>query len=132
MKENGFMPDKATYTIILEAYKRLGLIDKIAEIREEMTKMNIPLDAMIYTILLEGYVQSLDLSKILEIIDEMNTNGIELMQRNVEALRLAMRNVANTGDRDLMVSFFQQLRNRNVPMNVNTYKMLLSRLLNEY
>lgn len=72
MKASGVSPDIVTFTTIMKAYARSGLLNKAEEVFEEM-KRSMPscVDATVYNTLLEAYASRLDWRRCGELFDEM-------------------------------------------------------------
>lgn len=72
MKASGVVPNVITFTTIMKAYAKSGLLNKAEEVFAEM-KQRLPskLDTNAYNTLLRAYAWKLDWRRCLELLDEM-------------------------------------------------------------
>lgn len=78
MKASGVAPDVASFTTIMKAYARSGLLNKAEEVFSEMKRaMPAQIDATVYNTLLEAYSSRLDWRRCMELYDEMIRSGSE-------------------------------------------------------
>lgn len=73
MKASGVNPNVITFTTIMKAYAKSGLLNKAEEVFAEM-KLRLPtrLDTTVYNTLLDAYASRLDWRRCLELLDEMD------------------------------------------------------------
>lgn len=73
MKASGVSPNEITFTTIMKAYAKSGLLNKAEEVFAEM-KLRLPtkLDTGVYNTLLVAYAARLDWRRCLELLDEMD------------------------------------------------------------
>lgn len=73
MKASGVSPNEITFTTIMKAYAKSGLLNKAEEVFAEM-KLRLPtkLDTSVYNTLLAAYAAKLDWRRCLELLDEMD------------------------------------------------------------
>ncbi|KAG4130502.1 hypothetical protein ERO13_D09G147800v2 [Gossypium hirsutum] len=64
-------PDHVTYTTVVSAFVKAGLMDRAREVLAEMTRIRVPANRITYNILLKGYCQQLQIDKAKELLREM-------------------------------------------------------------
>ncbi|CDF40902.1 unnamed protein product [Chondrus crispus] len=86
MKASGVSPTVVTFTTIMKAYAKSGLLNKAEEVFAEI-KQSLPVkvDTNVYNTLLSAYASKLDWRRCLELLDEMDgfyvSDGLSLTGR---------------------------------------------------
>lgn len=71
-------PDHVTYTTVISAFVRAGLMDRARQVLAEMARIGVPANRVTYNILLKGYCQQLLIDKAKELMQEMiNDSAVE-------------------------------------------------------
>ncbi|OIT35985.1 PREDICTED: pentatricopeptide repeat-containing protein At3g09650, chloroplastic [Nicotiana attenuata] len=70
-------PDHVTYTTVITAFVKQGLMDRAREVLAEMARIGVPANRVTYNVLIKGYCQQLQIDKAEELIKEMFDTGIE-------------------------------------------------------
>ncbi|XVE76238.1 hypothetical protein DITRI_Ditri12bG0156700 [Diplodiscus trichospermus] len=116
-------PDHVTYTTVVSAFVKAGLMDKAREVLAEMTRIRVPANRITYNILLKGYCQQLQIDKAKELLREMaDAAGIK---PDVVSYNILIDGCILIDDSAGALAFFNEMRERGIAPTKISYTTLM-------
>ncbi|OMO73502.1 E3 ubiquitin-protein ligase [Corchorus olitorius] len=116
-------PDHVTYTTVVSAFVKAGLMDRAREVLAEMTRIGVPANRITYNILLKGYCQQLQIDKAKELLREMADDaGIK---PDVVSYNILIDGCILIDDSAGALAFFNEMRERGIAPTKISYTTLM-------
>ncbi|KAM4078191.1 hypothetical protein ACB094_09G017900 [Castanea mollissima] len=115
-------PDHVTYTTVVSALVKAGLMDRAREVLAEMTRIGVAANRITYNVLLKGYCQQLQIDRAKELLREMADAGIE---PDVVSYNILIDGCILVDDSAGALAFFNEMRARGIAPTKISYTTLM-------
>ncbi|XWS66935.1 hypothetical protein CRYUN_Cryun05aG0243200 [Craigia yunnanensis] len=116
-------PDHVTYTTVVSAFVKAGLMDRAREVLAEMTRIRVPANRITYNILLKGYCRQLQIDKAKELLRDMADDaGIK---PDVVSYNILIDGCILIDDSSGALAFFNEMRERGISPTKISYTTLM-------
>ncbi|KAJ0263677.1 Pentatricopeptide repeat-containing protein [Hirschfeldia incana] len=116
-------PDEVTYTTVVSAFVKAGLMDRARLVLAEMARMGVPANRITYNVLLKGYCKQLQIDKAEDLLREMAEDaGIE---PDVVSYNIIIDGCILIDDSAGALSFFNEMRTRGIAPTKISYTTLM-------
>ncbi|KAL1193892.1 Pentatricopeptide repeat-containing protein [Cardamine amara subsp. amara] len=116
-------PDEVTYTTVVSAFVKAGLMDRARQVLAEMARMGVPANRITYNVLLKGYCKQLQIEKAEDLLKEMAEDaGIE---PDVVSYNIIIDGCILIDDSAGALSFFNEMRTRGIAPTKISYTTLM-------
>ncbi|CDP06702.1 unnamed protein product [Coffea canephora] len=116
-------PDHVTYTTVISAFVRAGLMDRAREVLAEMARIGIPANRITYNILLKGYCQQLQIDKAKELMQEMSNDSA--VEPDVISYNTLIDGCILVDDSVGALAYFNEMRARGIAPTKISYTTLM-------
>ncbi|CAA7012999.1 unnamed protein product [Microthlaspi erraticum] len=116
-------PDEVSYTTVVSAFVKAGLMDRARQVLAEMARMGVPANRITYNVLLKGYCKQLQIDKAEDLLREMAEDaGIE---PDVVSYNIIIDGCILIDDSAGALSFFNEMRTRKIAPTKISYTTLM-------
>ena len=116
-------PDHVTYTTVVSAMVKAGLMDRARQVLAEMTRIGVPANRITYNILLKGYCEQLKIDKAKELLRDMaDDSGIE---PDVVSYNILIDGCILVDDSAGALAFFNEMRAKGIAPTKISYTTLM-------
>lgn len=116
-------PDEVTYTTVVSAFVKAGLMDRARQVLAEMARMGIPANRITYNVLLKGYCKQLQIDRAEDLLKEMTDDaGIE---PDVVSYNIIIDGCILIDDSAGALAFFNEMRTRGIAPTKISYTTLM-------
>ncbi|ESQ49107.1 hypothetical protein EUTSA_v10020113mg [Eutrema salsugineum] len=116
-------PDEVTYTTVVSAFVKAGLMDRARQVLGEMARMGVPANRITYNVLLKGYCKQLQIDKAEDLLREMAEDaGIE---PDVVSYNIIIDGCILIDDSAGALSFFNEMRTKGIAPTKISYTTLM-------
>jgi pentatricopeptide repeat protein len=116
-------PDHVTFTTVVSAMVKAGLMDRARQVLAEMTRIGVPANRITYNILLKGYCEQLKIDKAKELLRDMADDaGIE---PDVVSYNILIDGCILVDDNAGALSFFNEMRAKGIAPTKISYTTLM-------
>ncbi|CAH8391327.1 unnamed protein product [Eruca vesicaria subsp. sativa] len=116
-------PDEVTYTTVVSAFVKAGLMDRARQVLAEMARMGVPANRITYNVLLKGYCKQLQIDKAEDLLREMAEDaGIE---PDVVSYNIIIDGCILIDDSAGALSFFNEMRTKGIAPTKISYTTLM-------
>jgi pentatricopeptide repeat protein len=116
-------PDHVTYTTVVSALVKAGLMDRARQVLAEMTRIGVPANRITYNILLKGYCQQLQIDEAKELLREMADDAE--IKPDVVSYNILIDGCILVDDSAGALAFFNEMRARGIPPTKISYTTLM-------
>ncbi|KAJ8899942.1 hypothetical protein K2173_019647 [Erythroxylum novogranatense] len=116
-------PDHVTYTTVVSAFVKAGLMEHARQVLAEMTRIGVPANRITYNILLKGYCQHLEIDKAKELLKEM-TDGAKI-EPDVVSYNTMIDGCIKVDDSQGALAFFNEMRAKGILPTKVSYTTLM-------
>ncbi|PIN18480.1 hypothetical protein CDL12_08852 [Handroanthus impetiginosus] len=122
-KDSSSHPDHVSYTTVISAFVKAGLMDRARQVVTEMARIQVPANLITYNILLKGYCQQLQIDKAEDLIREMvDEAGIE---PDVVSYNTLIDGCILVDDSAGALTYFNEMRKRGIAPTKVSYTTLM-------
>lgn len=122
-EDKGCQPDHVTYTTVVSAFVKAGLMEQARAVLAEMSRTGVPANRITYNILLKGYCLQLQIEKAKELAREMvNDAGIE---PDVVSYNTLIDGCILVDDSAGALNYFNEMRAKGIPPTKVSYTTLM-------
>ncbi|KFK38356.1 hypothetical protein AALP_AA3G103300 [Arabis alpina] len=116
-------PDEVSYTTVVSAFVKAGLMDRARQVLSEMARMGVPANRITYNVLLKGYCKQLQIDKAEDLLREMAEDaGIE---PDVVSYNIIIDGCILIDDSAGALSFFNEMRTKGIAPTKISYTTLM-------
>lgn len=116
-------PDEVTYTTVVSAFVKAGLMDRARQVLAEMARMGVPANRITYNVLLKGYCKQLQIDRAEDLLREMAEDvGIE---PDVVSYNIIIDGCILIDDSAGALSFFNEMRTKGIAPTKISYTTLM-------
>ncbi|CAN1805562.1 Pentatricopeptide repeat-containing protein At3g09650, chloroplastic [Linum perenne] len=117
------LPDHVSYTTVVSAFVKAGLMDRARQVLAEMTRIGVPANRITYNILLKGYCEQLQIDKAKELMKEMEDNAE--IEPDVVSYNIMIDGCIMVDDSAEALTFFNKMRSKGIPPTKVSYTTLM-------
>ncbi|XP_010464618.1 PREDICTED: pentatricopeptide repeat-containing protein At3g09650, chloroplastic-like [Camelina sativa] len=116
-------PDEVTYTTVVSAFVKAGLMDRARQVLAEMARMGVPANRITYNVLLKGYCKQLQIDRAEDLLREMAEDaGVE---PDVVSYNIIIDGCILIDDSAGALAFFNEMRTRGIAPTKISYTTLM-------
>ncbi|KAL4189336.1 hypothetical protein AMTRI_Chr08g164940 [Amborella trichopoda] len=115
-------PDEVTYTTVVTALVREGLMDRARAMLSEMASRKVPANRVTYNVLLKGYCRVVQMKKAEALVGDMKEAGIEL---DVVSYNILIDGCIVIDDSAKALSYFNEMRSKGIAPSKISYTTLM-------
>ncbi|KAH7292943.1 hypothetical protein KP509_28G004500 [Ceratopteris richardii] len=116
------LPNEVTYTTVITACIRLGLLDEARSFLHEMETHKVPANVVTYNVLLKGYCEALQLANARLLLEDMKKCGI---QPDVVTFNTLINGYINIDDSVSALAMFTEMRKSGIAPSKESYTDLI-------